>query len=108
MRLVAREVRDEDKNWATLLHSFLTAFSPFLITSVINHCRPERRWLHPPEIAICQPKDWHSGNVLVTKSRILVYFGKLIAGREGFSFSNQNNCRLEKLQGWEAPKGDSG
>lgn len=37
MRLVAREVRDEDKNWATLLHSLLTAFSPFLITSAINH-----------------------------------------------------------------------
>lgn len=37
MSLVAREVRDEDKNWATLLHSLLTVFSPFLITSAINH-----------------------------------------------------------------------
>ena len=36
-RLVAKEVGDEDKSYATRFSSLLTAFSPFLITFMINH-----------------------------------------------------------------------
>lgn len=37
------------------------------------------------------PKIGMQGRSLSQKSRNLVYFDKLVAGREGFSFSNQNN-----------------
>lgn len=72
---------------ASLL-SLLTEFSSFLrchlevaSPSGCTHLKPQSG----------SPKIGIQGRSLSRKSRNLVYFGKLVAGREEFSFYNQNN-----------------
>lgn len=55
-----------------------------------------------------QPQVGIQEQSLSRKSKNLVYFGKLVAGREGFSFSNRNNYQTKKLLGQEAPRGYPG